>query len=111
MVAKDVKVLQTRRPKLGTKELVMEPDEQVYLQAVHGENRFSVGSIDPKDTYFHVIKTPGKWKDRKPLRDELSLAMLPSKTCLVCPCCRKVQCSRRLRRNVELSAATRGRLA
>ena len=67
LIAKDLKkTLQQCRPKLGVKELFMEPDEGAYLQAVHGENRSSVGSIDPKDTYFHVIKTPAKWKDRKP---------------------------------------------
>lgn len=67
LVAKDLgKTLRACKPKLGVKELMMEPDEQAYLQAVHGENRSSVGSIDPRDIYFHVIKNPSKWKDRKP---------------------------------------------
>ena len=67
LIAKDLKkTLQQCKPKLGVHELFMEPDEGAYLQAVHGENRASVGSIDPKDVYFHVIKNPSKWKDRKP---------------------------------------------
>ena len=67
LIAKDLKkTLQSCKPKLGLKELYMEPDEAAYMQAVHGENRSTVGSIDPKDTYFHVIKNPSHWKNRKP---------------------------------------------
>ncbi|CAJ1436313.1 unnamed protein product [Effrenium voratum] len=67
LISKDLKKeLNCFKPKLGLKEMSMEPDEEQYLSAVHGEGRSAVGSIDPRDVYFHVVKTPKQWKDRKP---------------------------------------------
>lgn len=61
LIAKGLKkTLTQRKPKLGVKELSMEPDETTYLQEVHGENRSSVGSIHPKKCVLPRHQEPFK---------------------------------------------------
>lgn len=52
------------KPKLSSKELVMEPDEAQFMQHIRIDaNAF--GSIDLKDPYIQVVKTSKVWKTRK----------------------------------------------
>lgn len=58
------KELSSYKPRLGLKEMQLEPDEHQVL-AWFNAKLSSVGSIDPSDSYFQVVKTPQIWKKRK----------------------------------------------
>ena len=58
------KMLHALRPKVGFKDLTLEPDEAAIAKVLHLESN-AYGSVDVTEPYFQVVKDTGVWKNRK----------------------------------------------
>ena len=65
LVHKEVrKILNALRPKVGIKDLTLEPDEAAIAKVLHLESN-GYGSVDVTEQYFQVVKDANVWKQRK----------------------------------------------
>ena len=65
LIMRDMKrQISALKPKVGVKELEMEPDEAQFMAHIRIDSN-KMGSIDTKDPYLHIVKSSRVWKSRR----------------------------------------------